>query len=240
MDSHCRSGPGKCTPGSRHALLPSSPASRKPLNQNPVLQHSHSRPHTFWCRPLIAINAGARRGHPWESLSNLTWFSLSRIPGDKITTTLLLDFFMRAPLLRKVWLMRSLPSSSDIPPERVVSLSRLEQFTISGPLPYSTLLDHLSIRPNATMVMTFNLTSDRLPIQDHHPKSGLTNFRHLSHITQISLGLGGTSKLIFQVYGPSGKHCIHGKWVGEHMFQSCPVTVDARMWPCSTLRRYKG
>ena len=72
-------------------------------------------------------------GHPWKSLPNLTWFSLSRIPGDKITTTLLLDFFMRAPLLRKVWLMRSLPSSSDTPPERVVSLSRLEQVPLVGP-----------------------------------------------------------------------------------------------------------
>ena len=170
---------------------------------------------------------GVVTGLSWKALPNLTSFSLDRIPVDTISATQLLDFFDRAPLLRKVSLNCSISMLGDISPERVVSLSRLEEFTISGPLPYSILLNHLSIPPNAQMMMTFNLTSDRLPIQDHHPKS-LENFRHLSHITQISVGLRGKSKFI-QLYGPSGRHCISGKWVGETGFENCPVTVNIGM-----------
>ena len=170
---------------------------------------------------------GITTGLPWENLPNLTTFSLHRIPEDTVSTTMFLNFFERAPLLRKVSLVGATPNSSDAPPERVVSLPHLQELTIGGSLLSSTLLNHLSIPPNALTTMAFSLTSDQLPIQDNHPKS-LANFRHLSNITQISVGLRGKSKLI-QLYGPTGSHCIHGKWVGEHGNDNCPVTVNARM-----------
>jgi len=166
-------------------------------------------------------------GLPWNNLPNITSLSLDRIPEAGISVTTLLNFFESAPLLRKISLICSMPNSCDTPLERVISIPRLEEFVVGGPLPYSTLLDHISIRPNALMRMVFNLTSDRLPIQEHHPKS-LANFRHISHITQISVGLRGKSKFI-QLYGPSGRHCINAKWVGEHGYDNCPVTVNARM-----------
>jgi len=166
-------------------------------------------------------------GLPWNNLPNLTSLSLDRIPESGISVTALLNFFESAPLLRKVSLICSMPNLCDAPPERVISIPRLEEFVVGGPLPYSTLLDHISIRPNALMMMVFNLTSDRIPIQEHHPKS-LANFRHISNITQVSVGLRGKSKLI-QLYGPSGRHCINAKWVGEHGYDHCPVTVNVRM-----------
>ena len=164
---------------------------------------------------------------PWRDLSNLTSFSLNRTAVDKISITILLDFFEHASMLRRVTLVGSIPIISNAPPERVVSLPRLEGFVICGSLPYSTLLNHLSIPPNAATTMTFDLINDRLPIQDHHPKS-LVNFGHLSYITQINVGLRGKPKLI-QLYGPSGSHHIQGKWVGVTGFDNCPVTVDTRM-----------
>ena len=161
---------------------------------------------------------------PWKNLPNLTSFALIRTPEDKISTTVLLDFFERTPLLRKVSVTCSMPKFSDAPPERVVSLPGLEEFVVGGPSIYSTLLNHLWIPPNALMMLLFDLTSDQIPIQDHHPKS-LANFKHLSHITQVSVGLRGKSKLI-QLYGPSGRHYIHARWV---KYEGCPVAVNVRI-----------
>ena len=166
-------------------------------------------------------------GLPWSNLTNLVSFSLNRIPDGWISVATLLNFFVTAPLLRKISLICATPSLSDAPPELVISLPRLEEFIIGGPLRYSTLLNHLSIPPNTLMTMIFDLTSDQLPILDNHPKS-LANLRHISHITQLSVSLRGKSKLI-QLYGPSGRHNIQAKWVGEHGYENCPVTVNVRM-----------
>ncbi|KAF9647932.1 hypothetical protein BDM02DRAFT_2475355 [Thelephora ganbajun] len=154
----------------------------------PLLEHLSITIHSSWTpvlksalfdRDLSSLRTleldGVATRLPWKNLSNLTSFSLSRVPEDKFSTEALLNLFERAPLLRKVSLIHSIPNSSNAPPERVVSLPLLKEFDIRGSLPFSTLLNHLSVPPNALMTMTFNITGDRLPIQDHHPKS-LANF----------------------------------------------------------------
>ena len=74
---------------------------------------------------------GVVTGLPWRNPSNLTSFSLSRMAADKITITILLDFFEHAPMLRRVTLAGSIPLTSNALPERVVSLPRLEEFVFS-------------------------------------------------------------------------------------------------------------
>ena len=226
---HCHRTHGGRPPGYHHPLLLPGPLLEKlsiiiRCHHAPILDPALFNGDPSFLRTLELEGVA---GLPWNNLPNLTSFSLDRIPESGLSVTALLDFFESAPLLRKISLISSMPNICDVPPGRVIYIPRLEEFVVGGPLPYSTLLDHISIRPNALMMMVFNLTSDRIPIQEHHPRS-FANFRHISHITQISVGLRGQSKLI-QLYGPSGRHCINAKWVGEHGCDGCPVAVNTRM-----------
>ena len=147
---------------------------------------------------------------PWRNLANLTTFKLSHFPGTvgPPFTTRLLDFFESTPLLCEITLRHSIPASSDAPPERLVSLPHLKEFTTTSQRAQSTLLNHLSIRSGALLVITFTSNGENSPIPDNLPKS-LNNLDNLSHITTINLTFDTKEKSL-RLSGPSGGLYIHG------------------------------
>jgi len=81
----------------------------------------------------------------WGNMSNLKTFDLRRVPGDRVSVTQLLNFFKRAPLLRKIRLEGAFPNSSDAPPGRVGSLPHLKFLTIAAFSAHVALLNHILI-----------------------------------------------------------------------------------------------
>ena len=147
---------------------------------------------------------------PWRGLPNLTTFSLSCVPGDKISITQLLDFLESAPHLRHITFFKSIPDSSNAPAKRLVSLPYLNDLCIVAQPAHSILLNHLSIPVGASLTLKLTLEDNQSPILSHLPKS-LNNLNNISHITAINLcfSLGQRS---VRLNGPSGELYIRGNW----------------------------
>ena len=145
---------------------------------------------------------------PWKNLANLTTFEFHNVPSNTISVTRLLDFFEHAPLLRHIRLWDILPTVSNTPPGRVVSLPHLEDLDIKAQPAHSILLKHLLIPNGTSLVLEFNLDSERTPIPDYLPK----RLDNLSHITEINLScnLG----LCLRLNGPSGGLYVLGHRTG--------------------------
>lgn len=145
---------------------------------------------------------------PWRDLSMLTTFDFVQCVLDaKTSVTQLLNFFERAPLLREIKLVHSLPSFSDAPTERVVSLPRLKWLEISAYPAHSTLLNHLRIPTRASVRLGFSLEDRNTKIRDYLPRS-LDALSNISHITSIRLGFkSGTAMWLG---GPSGALGLNG------------------------------
>jgi hypothetical protein len=150
--------------------------------------------------------AGAITHLPRKNLSNLTTFSLSRIPEDRISMTQLLNFFENSPLLDTITLKDSLPKSSDAPPNRIVPLSRLDNLSIDAQTPHSKLLNHLSAPASTLLVLEFKFSGDRSPLLDYLPKPSVDI---LSRITTINLLFDVVNKFM-RLEGPSGEIQLYG------------------------------
>ena len=156
--------------------------------------------------------AGVITPLPWRGLSNLTTFKLCRVPGDQILLTQLLDFFESTPHLRLIRLHDSIPNSSNVPAERVVSLPHLKEFNIIAQTPHSVLLNHLSIPAGASLRLEFTFSGRESPVTSYLPKS-LDNLDNLSNITATNLCLGSAQRSV-RFNGPSGDLYIIGNRTG--------------------------
>ena len=159
----------------------------------------------------------------WGNLSNLITFDLRQVPSNEVSVTRLLDFFERAPLLRKIHLLDAFPDSSDAPPERVVSLPHLKYLTIAALPVHTILLNHLLIPTGASLHQGFDFVDYKSPILAYLPKT-FGNLKNLSHITSISLAFN--SGMSLRLGGPSGTHYVDGNWNGGPI---TPPTVERRI-----------
>ena len=149
---------------------------------------------------------------PWKNLANLTTFDFRHVPSNKISVTQLLDFFEYTPLLSKIKLWDALPTTSDIPLVRVVSLPHLKELNIINAQPvHSILLEHLWIPSGAWLVLEFHFDSETSPIPDYLPKT-LGYLDNLSHVTSINLYCG--SEMSLRLEGSSGGLYAFGTWTG--------------------------
>ena len=177
--------------------------------------------------------AGVTTPLPWRDLSNLTTFKFSHVPGDKILSTQLLDFFESTPNLRYIQFLDSIPNSSDAPVERVVSLPHLKKLDILAQPAHSILLNHLSIPARASLRLEFTFSGGESPISSYLPKSP-DNLNNLSHITAVNLCFGAEQKSM-RLSGPSGELSMTGNWargghqphVGEGRFLSSLNQFDS-------------
>ena len=155
--------------------------------------------------------SGVLTSLPWKNLANLTTFDFRQVPSSKISVTQLLDFFVYTPLLSKIQLWNALPTTSDAPLGRVVSLPRLKKLTIIAQPAHSLLLKHLSIPNGASLDLEFDFNSEKSPIPDYLPKT-LKYLNNLSHITTINVYCNPEVSL--RLGGPSGGLYIFGTWTG--------------------------
>ena len=168
-------------------------------------------PHELFNRDLSSLREltlmGVITPLPWRDLSDLTTFNLCT-PNDEILLTQLLDFFESASHLRHIRLYNSLPSSSNAPTKRVVSLPHLKDLSITTNQLHSILLNHLSIPAGASLRLEFEFDDEDSPISSHLPESP-GNFCNLSHITAINLCFG-LERRYLRFNGPSGELYILG------------------------------
>ena len=182
---------------------------------------------------------------PCRDLSNLTTFELHDVPEDKILLTQLLDFFESAPYLRHIQLHYSLPSFSNAPPERVVSLPHLKDLSINADQPHS-ILNHLSIPAGASLHLEFRLNGEYPPIPSYLPESS-GSLHNLSHITAVNLSFD-SDNMAMQFSGPSGNLDVFGEWrleeeqpnVGTSLIMQSLSKLDIlrTRWLVITLCRY--
>ena len=152
--------------------------------------------------------AGVIMPMSWMDLSNLTTFNLCDVPEDTIFLSQLLDFFESFPLLRHIHLHDSIPGSGGVPAERVVSLSHLEDLSITTKSKGSVLLNHLFIPAGASLRLQFNFSVDlyHIPTPNWFPKSP-DRLGNLSHITVVNFCFGVRRRCI-RLNGPSGEFYV--------------------------------
>ena len=180
--------------------------------------------------------SGVTTDLPWQNLSNLTTFNFRQTCDDKISVTHLLDFFERAPLLREIKLMDSLPDSSDASAGRILSLPHLRLLRIYDRLVHPILLDHLHIPTLALLTLEFGCKDESL-VLDCLPGS-LDNLDNISHITSISICFDFETSL--RLNGPSGGVYVSCDWEDK---SHDPPTVEHRVlhsldrFPIPTIER---
>jgi hypothetical protein len=149
---------------------------------------------------------------PWKDLSKLTAFELGHVPEDTISITRLLNFFANAPHLTDITLHHSIPTSSNAPPERVVSLSYLKNLAISADPTHSILLNHLSIPAGASLVLNFGFLGNKSPLPDYLPTTP-KNLKNLASITSANLYFSNMEWRV-RLKGPSGGLLTISHWRG--------------------------
>jgi len=147
---------------------------------------------------------------PWKNLSKLTTFKLCHVPEGRASITELLDFLEGAHHLRDITLDHSIPTSSDAPPGRVVSLPHLKQLTIYANPVHSILLNHLSIPTGASLALNFEFTGNKSPVPDFLPTTH-KNLGNIFPISSVSLSLDTVLKNV-RLSGPNGRLHLLGRW----------------------------
>ena len=156
---------------------------------------------------------------PWRNLSNLTVFEFRHVPNivDPLFMGQLLNFFESAPLLRKIALLDSIPTSSGVPPGRVIPLLNLEKLIIEDLPARSTFLDHLSIPMGASLCLDFSFpTGGGSPI----PVCLANDFKNLCNITTINLIVSIPQWTRMRLKGPSGELSTCGCRNTSSLFRS--------------------
>ena len=140
---------------------------------------------------------------PWRNLSNLTVFEFRHVPNvvDPLFMGQLLDFFESAPLLRKIALLNSIPTSSGVPPGRVIPLLSLEKLIIEDLPARSTFLDHLPLPIGASLCLDFSFPTGGGP---SIPVCLANDFKNLCHIATINLFVSIPPWTRMRLKGPSG------------------------------------
>lgn len=170
--------------------------------------------------PLCKLSLSGVVTHlPWRNLSNLTVFEYRHASKtvDPLFVAQLLDFFESAPLLCKIILYDSIPTSSRVPPERVIPLLNLKMLIIYDLPAASTFLNHLSIPTGTSLSLRFSFPTGSPRI----PACFVNNLGNLHHITTVSLFAGGPSHI--RLNGPSGRFRARGRrkdWDTSSFFQS--------------------
>ena len=167
---------------------------------------------------------------PWQNMSNLTSLELSWAHSE-MSTTQLLDFFERAPLLRRIKLLYAVPDSSNTPAGRVVSLHHLKSLRIYDQVAHSILLNHLRIPTGASVRLEFEFNANSFPLPDYLPRSS-DNLCNVSHITSINLNfdLGPAMRL----HGPSGDLRLVGRSDFLVPILDSQALLDLHKFPIST------
>ena len=155
---------------------------------------------------------------PWKSLPQLTAFTLSRLVSTvELSVTRLLDLFSNAPLLSKIEL-HVISKSSDAPPGQVVSLLRLERFSMmTDERSTSTLLNHLLVPAGALLHLGLHFHGIESPLPKFLPKNPET-LRNIHHITSAYLYFELTV-FIIKLDRPSGGLNMRGcraDWTGPN------------------------
>ena len=147
----------------------------------------------------------------WK-LSRLTTFRLTKVL--RVSMTQLLDFFMNAPLLSRVYLY-SIPGSSDAPSGRLVSLPHLENLLIiAHGVHSSTLLNHLSIPAGAFIKLPFYSGDHELPISTFLPSTH-KYLQNISSINSVSLEIDTPNlTLSIKLDARRGGLKMYGSWNG--------------------------
>jgi len=154
--------------------------------------------------PLRKLSlSGITTDLPWRNLSNLTVFEFRHASGiaDPLFAGQLLDFFESAPLLRKIALHDSIPTSSAVPSGRVIPLLNLRKLIIDGLPAHSTFLDHLPIPTGASLSLDFSFHSGGPSI----PICLTNDFKYLHHITTINLTVNAPELTRMRLKGPGGE-----------------------------------
>ena len=155
--------------------------------------------------------AGVITQLPWKNLLKLTTFELTQAPEDGVSVTQLLDFFENAHNLRDITLRYAIPTSSNAPTGRVVSLPRLKTLTICADPIHSVLLNHLFIPVGVSLIMEFVFTGDKLPLPELLPET-LENLKNIFPISSVNLLLSDLDKLV-RLDGPNGELYMLGEWI---------------------------
>jgi len=151
---------------------------------------------------------------PWRNLSHLTVFEFRHVPGaiDPLFVAGLLDFFESTPLLNRISLHDSIPTSFNIPAGRVVPLLHLRELIICGLPAHSNFIKHLII-PTASFVgLDFDFSTDSTPV----PACLANNFNNLHHIDTIYLIPDRFSSYRrMRLIGPNGELRMSGSWAAR-------------------------
>ena len=134
---------------------------------------------------------------PWKNMANLTSFELSLT--SPVSIEKLLNFFERAPHLRKVKLL-SVTLTPGAQDRRPMSLACLKRMDIDANPPLSLLLDHLLIPIGARFTARADLVAS--PIEDLLPRSR-DNLMNFPDFTIIRLCVGHNLRMEFS--GPNGQ-----------------------------------
>jgi len=177
-------------------------------NEDPVLPNTLFNGDISSLRELVL--AGVVTTLPWRGLSKLTAFKLYRVSEDNIPITQLLDFFESAPHLRRIQLHDSIPTSSNAPADRVVSLPHLKDLSIIAQPAHSILLNHLSIPAGASLRLQLTYSGKESPISSYLPNP-LDRLHNLSHITAVNLRPAPALRSV-RLSGPSGELYMLGRW----------------------------
>ena len=143
------------------------------------------------------------RGQTWQT----SGFSFP--PRHTVTVTRLLDFLESAPLLHTIYMVDSIPNSSDSPPGRVVSLRRLNTLTIYAD-PVHSILNHLCIPTGASLMVWTTFRGEASPLLYYLPETS-PNISNLWHITAVNLCFHAKDKCA-QLSGPSGSLRLFARW----------------------------
>ena len=150
---------------------------------------------------------------PWKTLWKITTLNLSFVPEGNPSITEPLDFFEGACHLREITLHYSIPTSSNAPPDRVVSLPWLKTLSIAMELANSILLDHLCIPVGASLTLDFDFDGDESPLLGCLPTSH-GNLKNVLSLISVSLCLDDYEKHV-RLDGPSGGLYMLGDWTNQ-------------------------
>jgi len=184
---------------------------------------------------------------PWRGLSKLTRLNLCHVSGDNILLTQLLDFFESAPHLRHIRLHDSIPTSSNAPADRVVSLPHLKDLSIIAQSVHSILLNHLSIPAGVSLRLEFTYSGKESPIPFYLPNP-LDRLHNLSYVTAVNLRLASEQRSV-RLSGPSGELYMVGRWtrggdkpydgIGAFLRSLSRFDISRTQWLTVTLYRFQ-
>ena len=160
---------------------------------------------------------------PQKKMSSLREFCLSCTPG-RVTVTQILNLLESSPLLHTIDITDSIPSSSDSPPERIVTLGHLKTLTITTEMAHQ-ICKHLGIPAGVSISVSTAFRNEAFPLLEFL-RGTSPNIENLSHITTIDLYFEPDGKCA-ALSGPSGSFRL-SCWRENSAISS--TTIDNRFF----------